>query len=182
MTFFQTFKVKRCKSYATWKQSSGQDLNIVHIEQNESYLYRGSDMSAHVLLSLLKELGKSYKMRGLQSILSLFRQDFNKFNNTGARMLDSIYHRHKNTVLYRMLIVSIQRDFSTENFFLIKIICTGNCKFATHDLLTISISNFVHHSLEQRLDGHHIYQYDNYILHKPLFMPRVMPKYNFIAS
>ena len=33
-------------------------------------------MSAHVLLNLL----------------SLFRNEFNKFNNTRARMLDSIYH------------------------------------------------------------------------------------------
>ena len=49
-------------------------------------------MSAHVLLNLLNELGKSDKMRGLPSILSLFRNEFNKFNNTGARMLDSIYH------------------------------------------------------------------------------------------
>ena len=32
------------------------------------------------------------KMQGLQSILSLFRNEFNKFNNTGARILDSIYH------------------------------------------------------------------------------------------
>ena len=31
-------------------------------------------------------------MRGLPSILSLFRNEFNKFNNTTARMLDSIYH------------------------------------------------------------------------------------------
>ena len=31
-------------------------------------------------------------MRGLPSILFLFRNEFNKFNNTGARMLDSIYH------------------------------------------------------------------------------------------
>ena len=31
-------------------------------------------------------------MRGLPSILLLFRNEFNKFNNTGARMLDSIYH------------------------------------------------------------------------------------------
>ena len=31
-------------------------------------------------------------MRGLPSILSLFRNEFNKFNNTGARMLDYIYH------------------------------------------------------------------------------------------
>ena len=29
-------------------------------------------------------------MRGLPSILSLFRNKFNKFNNTGARMLDDI--------------------------------------------------------------------------------------------
>ena len=31
-------------------------------------------------------------MRDLPSILSLFRNEFIKFNNTGARMLDSIYH------------------------------------------------------------------------------------------
>ena len=50
-------------------------------------------MSAHVLLNLLlNKLGKRDKMRGLLSILSLFRNEFNKFNNTGARMLDSIYH------------------------------------------------------------------------------------------
>ena len=35
-------------------------------------------MSAHVLFNLLNEL--------------LFPNEFNKFNNTGARMLDSIYH------------------------------------------------------------------------------------------
>ena len=50
-------------------------------------------MSAHVLLNLLNELGKSDKMRGLPSILSLFRNEFNKFNNTRGQMLDSIYHR-----------------------------------------------------------------------------------------
>ena len=134
-------------------------------------LYRGSYMSAHVLLDLLNELGKRDKMRGflfivtpivgvcncsmfcctllcvrssiaiilmvkrelvallnlssaclvmverlflampqgclrfvivvfpdhthllfLPSILSLFRNEFNKFKNTGARMLDSVYH------------------------------------------------------------------------------------------
>ena len=54
--------------------------------------HRGSYMSAHVLLNLLNELGKRNKMRGLLSILSLFRNEFNKFNNTRARMLDSIYH------------------------------------------------------------------------------------------
>ena len=61
---------------------------------------RGSYMSAHVLLNLINELGKRDKMRGLPSILSLgnprilslFCNEFNKFNNTRARMLDSIYH------------------------------------------------------------------------------------------
>ena len=48
-------------------------------------------MSAHVLLNLLNELGKRDKMRGL-SRFYLFRNEFNKFNNTRARMLDSIYH------------------------------------------------------------------------------------------
>ena len=49
-------------------------------------------MSAHVLLNLLNELGKSDIFRGLPSILSLFHNEFNKFINTRARMLDSIYH------------------------------------------------------------------------------------------
>ena len=49
-------------------------------------------MSAHVLLNLINELRKRDKMRGLSSILSLFRNEFNKFNYTRARMLDSIYH------------------------------------------------------------------------------------------
>ena len=49
-------------------------------------------MSAHVLLNLLNELRKRDKMRGLPSIVSLFRSEFNKFNNTGARKLNSIYH------------------------------------------------------------------------------------------
>ena len=56
------------------------------------FLNRGSYMSVHVLLNLLNELGKRDKMRGLSSILSLFCNEFNKFNNTRARMLDSIYH------------------------------------------------------------------------------------------
>ena len=38
-------------------------------------------MSAHVLLNLLNKLGKRDKMPGLQSILSLFRNKFNIFNN-----------------------------------------------------------------------------------------------------
>ena len=49
-------------------------------------------MSAHVLFNLWNELRKRNKMQGLPSILSLFRNKFNKFNDTRARMLDSIYH------------------------------------------------------------------------------------------
>ena len=49
-------------------------------------------MSAQVFLNLLNELGNREKMRGLPSILSLFRNEFNEFNNTRARMLYSIYH------------------------------------------------------------------------------------------
>ena len=49
-------------------------------------------MSAHVLWNLLNELRKRDKKRGLPSILSLFRNKFNKFNYTGAQMFDSIYH------------------------------------------------------------------------------------------
>ena len=49
-------------------------------------------MSVNVLLNLLNELAKRDKMLGLPSILSLFRNEFNKINKTRARMLDSIYH------------------------------------------------------------------------------------------
>ena len=49
-------------------------------------------MRAHVLLDLFNEVGKRDKMRGLPSILSLFGNEFNKFNKTIARMLFSIYH------------------------------------------------------------------------------------------
>ena len=48
-------------------------------------------MRAHVLLNFLNEF-KRYKMRGLPSILSLFCNEFNKFNNTRAPLLESIYH------------------------------------------------------------------------------------------
>ena len=43
-------------------------------------------MTAHALLNLLNEFGKRDKMQGLPSILSLFCNEFNKFNNTRAQM------------------------------------------------------------------------------------------------
>ena len=42
-------------------------------------------MSAHVLLNLLNELGKRVKLRGLPSILSLFRNE----------LINSIIQKHK---------------------------------------------------------------------------------------
>ena len=46
-------------------------------------------MSVPVLLNLSNGLMKMDKMLGLSKILSLFRNEFHKFNNTGARVLDS---------------------------------------------------------------------------------------------
>ena len=52
-------------------------------------------MNVHVVLNLLKGLGKKIKCEALRSILSVFPNVFNvfnKFNNTEPRMQDSIYH------------------------------------------------------------------------------------------
>ena len=42
-------------------------------------------MSAHVLLNLLNELGEKIRCEAFPNV-------FNRFNSTGARMQDSIYH------------------------------------------------------------------------------------------
>ena len=50
-------------------------------------------MSAHVLLNLLNEMEEKIRCEAVPSILSsISSNEFNKFNNTGARMQDSIYH------------------------------------------------------------------------------------------
>ena len=50
-------------------------------------------MILHILfLITLKSHAFLTVIGGLPSILSLFRNEFNKFNITRARMLDSIYH------------------------------------------------------------------------------------------
>ena len=72
-----------CRAQGPQRSDAGEARTLI---------YRGSYMSAHVLLNLLTALGKRDKMRGLPSILSLFLNEFNKFNNTRARKLDSIYH------------------------------------------------------------------------------------------
>ena len=48
-------------------------------------------MSACELLNLLNELGKMVRC-ALPRFLSVFSNEYNKFNNTGAQMQDSIYH------------------------------------------------------------------------------------------
>ena len=48
-------------------------------------------MSANVLLNLFNELGKEIKCEDCRAFIS-FRNEINKFNNTKARMLDSICH------------------------------------------------------------------------------------------
>ena len=75
-------------------------------------------MSAHVLLNLLNELGKRDKMRGLPSILSLFRNEFNQFNNTRGRMLDSIYHM---TLRFR------KSNFCRINVIILSLLYTRRC-------------------------------------------------------
>ena len=59
------------KAVQTYKSCS-----YLHVVSNQFIIehteYRGSCMSAYVLLNLLNELGKRDKMRGLASILLLF--------------------------------------------------------------------------------------------------------------
>ena len=73
------------------------------------------DLCAHVLMNILNSLRKSDKMLGLPSIYRFFRNEFNKFNNTRARiMLDSIYYmtlslisgvkRYKCAIMYATLL------------------------------------------------------------------------------
>ena len=60
-------------------------------------------MSVHGSLNLLNELRKRDKMLGLPSILLLFRNEFNKFNDSGAQMLDSNYHMTLNYLKITLL-------------------------------------------------------------------------------
>ena len=55
-------------------------------------------------------------MRGLPCILPLFRNEFNKFNNTRARMLDSIYH----------MTLRLKSHFCRKNVIILSL-CTQRC-------------------------------------------------------
>ena len=86
-------------------------------------------MSAHVLLNLLNELGKRDKIRGLPSILSLFCNEVNKFNNTRARMLDSIYHMTN----------TLKSDFWRKNVLILSL-CMQRC-YGRHNISRKSINH-----------------------------------------
>ena len=47
-------------------------------------------MSAHVLLNLLNKLGEKIRCEALLSILLIFPNEFNKFNNTVPTFFDLI--------------------------------------------------------------------------------------------
>ena len=49
-------------------------------------------MSAHVSSILFNKLGKREKCEACQEFNLFFRNEFKKFNNTSAPMLDYIYH------------------------------------------------------------------------------------------
>ena len=76
--------IRRTKLIASLKDRKVQLLQIK--------IYSGSYMIAHDLLNLLNELIKGDKIQSLSSLLSFFRNELNKCNNTGAGMIDSIYH------------------------------------------------------------------------------------------
>ena len=86
-------------------------------------------MSVHVLLNLLNKLGKRDKMRGLPSILSLFSNEFIKFNNTRARMLDSIYYMTN----------ALKYDFWHKNVIILSL-CTQRC-YGRHNVSRKSINH-----------------------------------------
>ena len=86
-------------------------------------------MSAHLLLNLSNELGKRDIMQGLPSILSLFRNEFNKFNNTRARMLDSINHMTN----------TLKSHFWCKNVIILSL-CTQRC-YGRHSVSRKSINH-----------------------------------------
>ena len=66
--------------------------SLIFCKKCTNMIHRGSIISVNVLFNLLNELIERGKMRGLSSILTLFRNELNKFNKTEARMLNSIVH------------------------------------------------------------------------------------------
>ena len=91
-------------------------------------------MSAHVLLNLLNELRKRDKMRGLLGILSLFRNEFNKFNNTRARMGTNVRF-----YLSYDIKITLKSHFCRENVIILSL-CTQRC-YGPHNVSRKSINH-----------------------------------------
>ena len=70
-------------------------------------------------------------MQGLPSILSLFRNTFNKFNNTRARMLDSIYH-----MTFK---ITLESNFCHKNVIILSL-CMQRC-YGRHDVSRKSVNH-----------------------------------------
>ena len=104
-------------------------MALFHSQARRHMINRESYISAHVLLNLLNKLGKRDKMRGLPSILSLFRNEFNKFNNTRARLLDSIYHMTN----------TLKSHFWRKNVIILSL-CTQRC-YGRHNVSRKSINH-----------------------------------------
>ena len=96
-------------------------VKVIEVEVSFSTTLR-MQHECSCFIELLNKLGKRDKMRGLMSISSLFRSEFDKSNklNTGPRMLDSIYHRaskilkiafwhEKGNILFCMTIMARKR-------------------------------------------------------------------------
>ena len=83
-------------------------------------------MSDHVLLKLLNELGKRDKMRGL----SLFRNGFNKFNNTLAQMLFYLSYGIR---------ITLKSHFSRKKGIILSL-CTQRC-YERHNVFRKSINH-----------------------------------------
>ena len=71
---------------------------IVHTLSNqlllETSVYPFNTLQVHVtdILKVCMKKSNDINMRGLSSISSLCRNKFNKFNNTGEGILNSIFH------------------------------------------------------------------------------------------
>ena len=68
-------------------------------------------------------------MRGLLSILSFFRHEFNKFNDTRALILDSIYH----------MTITLKFHFLRKNVIILAL-CTQRC-YGRHNVSHKSINH-----------------------------------------
>ena len=78
-------------------------------------------------------------MRGLLSILLLFHNEFNVLYNTGARMLDSIYHMISTLIKNRIFGVKTSRFRHLLRNFIIDVITftTSGLSISLHSVISL---------------------------------------------